>query len=177
MNAALEAKYLRLEQSRNHMLDELEGLDDGLLNTPPAEGKWSINQIVAHLVLTEKQTINYVQYKVTRQEELHDATFSNDIKSFLLKLALKSGRKYKAPASVATVPTTSSLPMLRSDWDQVRFKLEDVLSELPRELLNKCLFKHPHVGPLTIQQTLSFLQDHFSHHLRQVHHIKRDLLK
>lgn len=177
MNAALEAKYLRLEQSRNRLLDELEGLDHRLLNMLPAKDKWSINQIVAHLVLAEKQTISYVQHKVNQQEELRCATFSNELKSFLLKVALKSGKKYKAPESVATVPATSSLPVLRSDWDAVRFKLEDVLSELPRNLLDKCLFKHPHVGPLTMQQTLTFLQDHFNHHLRQVHRLKRGLLK
>ncbi|MBF9254984.1 DinB family protein [Pontibacter sp. 172403-2] len=177
MNAALEAKYLRLEQSRNLLLDELEGLGDNLLNTYPAAGKWSINQIIAHLVLAEKQTVNYVEHKIARQAELHSATLSNSIKSFLLTLALKSGRKYKAPESVATVPAISSLPVLRSEWDQVRFKLEDVLSELPQDLSNKCLFRHPHIGPLTMQQTLTFLQDHFNHHLRQVHHIKRNLLK
>ncbi|MFD2247674.1 DinB family protein [Pontibacter ruber] len=177
MNPRLEAKYLRLEKTRNRLLDELEGLEEGLLNTSPAEGKWSLNQVVAHLVLVDKLTTEYVERKVKQPEELPSASFSGIYKSILLKLVLKSGMKIQAPAVVATVPDKATLPSLRRQWDVVRFKLEDVLTEVPPSLLNKCVFKHPYAGYLTISQTLSFLQDHFDHHLTQVHHIKQMLLK
>ncbi|WP_347156630.1 DinB family protein [Pontibacter chitinilyticus] len=177
MNSVLEAKYLRLEQSRNRLLDELEGFDNELLNTSPAEGKWSLNQIVAHLVLVEQQIVKVVEHQINGQKELPSSTFFNEIRSVLLKLALKSGKKYKAPASVASVPQTAALADLRVAWDEVRFKLEDVLTDLPHSLLNKCLFQHPYAGPLTIQQTLTFLQDHFDHHLSQLHQLERSFLK
>ncbi|WP_242918192.1 DinB family protein [Pontibacter liquoris] len=176
MNPALEARYLHLEQTRNRLLDELEGLEEGLLNSAPAEGKWSVNQIIAHLLLTEKQTVYAVQHKVSQPDDLISNSIAREMQSLLLKLALLSGKKFKAPASVATVPATCSLAYLRADWDEVRFSLEDVLTALPVNLMDKCLFRHPYVGPLTIRQTLSFLQDHFDHHLRQIHTIKRALL-
>lgn len=177
MNLKLEAKYLRLEQSRNRLLDELEVLDENLLNTPAAEGKWSILQHIAHLLLIDKVTMSYVQHKLAQQDELLTASFSNALKSLLLKLALQSGKKYKAPPMVSNVPEHASLPALRQEWDDIRFKLEDVLTDIPNELLNKCLFKHPNAGPLTISQTLTFLQDHFDHHLRSIQQLKQQLVK
>ncbi|WP_299824525.1 DinB family protein [uncultured Pontibacter sp.] len=177
MNPKLEIKYLNLEKSRNLLLDELEGLDDELLNTPPAAGKWSINQIVYHMIQVEKVTAGYVNNKLQKQENLGNSSFANGFKAILLKLALRSGRKYKAPAMVAEVPETAALHKLRQQWDDTRFNLEDVLNEVPANLMDKCLFKHPYVGPLSINQTLSFLQDHFTHHERQIQQLKRSLVK
>ena len=177
MNPKLEIKYLSLEKSRNRLLDELEGLDDELLNTAPATDKWSINQIVYHLVESEKLTTSYIQSKLQKEETLGASGLSNTIKSLILKLALRSGRKYKAPAAVATVPDKVQLHKLRQQWDTNRYKLEDVLNEVPAHLMDKCLFKHPYVGPLSLTQTLGFLQDHFDHHERQIQQIRRSLLK
>lgn len=177
MNPKLEIKYLSLETSRNRLLDELEGLDDELLNTPPAAEKWSINQIVYHLVEVEKVTTGYISNKLQKEDSLASSGFSNNLKSLLLKLALRSGRKFKAPAVVAEVPESIRLHKLRQQWDTTRYKLEDVLNEVPAHLMDKCLFKHPYVGPLSITQTLSFLQDHFNHHERQIQQIKKNLMK
>ena len=177
MNPKLEMKYLSLEKSRNRLLDELEGLDDELLNLPPAAGKWSINQIIYHLIEVEKVTTGYVNNKLQKQENLGASSFSNSFKSMLLKLALRSGRKYKAPAVVANVPETGMLHKLRQQWDDTRFKLEDVLNEITPQHMDKCLFKHPFVGPLSINQTLAFLQDHFEHHERQIQQLKRSLVR
>ncbi|WP_439882411.1 DinB family protein [Pontibacter sp. MBLB2868] len=177
MDPKLEMKYLRLEKSRNRLLDELEGLDDELLNLTSADGKWTINQTICHLIQVDQLTTSYVKNKVAKRENLHPSSISNGFKSLLLKLALKSGKKYKAPEAVAQVPATSSFDKLRKQWDEVRFTMEDVLTEIPEDLLDKCLFKHPYVGPLSISQTLSFLQDHFDHHLRQIHQLKLKLVR
>ncbi|WP_114778975.1 DinB family protein [Botryobacter ruber] len=176
MNLKLEARYLQLEKSRNKLLNELSKLDDTLLNTAPEPGKWSINQIVAHLVLTDEVTVNYIQRKMQQPEKLQTSTLTNTIKSLLLKFVLKSWIKFKAPAVVAAVPETASLPALSKQWDSIRFRLEDVLTELPEAALDKCPFKHPAAGPLTILQTLTFLQDHFHHHQQQIQQLKKRLL-
>ncbi|MEJ8802699.1 DinB family protein [Pontibacter sp. H249] len=176
MNPKLEIKYLSLEKSRNQLLDELDGFDDELLNTAPAEGKWSINQIICHLIEVEKLTIGYINHKLQKQEDLGASCFSNTFKAILLKLALRSGKKYKAPAVVATVPDTANLSKLRHQWDDTRFKLEDLLNDITPGHMDKCLFKHPVVGPLSINQTLGFLNDHFTHHERQIQQLKRSLV-
>ncbi|MHC2990775.1 hypothetical protein OB13_03960 [Pontibacter sp. HJ8] len=177
MNPQLEAQYLKLEETRNQLLDDLEGLDDEFLNTPPAAGKWAVNQIIAHLIQVEQLTNSYIQRKVQKQETLGDASIAHTFRSLLLKLALHSGMKFKAPDAVAAVPDRSSLSALRSQWDNSRYHLEDTLTELPRELLDKCLFRHPYAGPLSITQTMSFLQDHFHHHARQISQIRHQLIK
>ena len=177
MDPKLEFKYLRLEKTRNRLLDELEGLDDEILNVPAADGKWSINQIISHLINTEHLTASYIQNKLKNNEDLGSSSFSNTYKSFVLKLALKSGKKFKAPASVAEVPDSSSFFDLRRQWDEARFTLEDILTDIPNDMLDKCLFKHPYVGPLSVCQTLAFLQDHFDHHLSQIHQLKVRLVR
>lgn len=177
MNPQLEVQYLKLEESRNQLLNDLEGLDEELLNTAPAEGKWSVNQIIAHLIQVEQLTNSYIQRKIQTQEPLEFSSIRHTFRSLLLKLALNSGMKFKAPESVANVPATSNLSSLRTQWDTSRYHLEDTLTELPRELMNKCLFKHPYAGPLSIIQTMSFLQDHFNHHARQISQLRQHLLK
>ncbi|WP_276496149.1 DinB family protein [Pontibacter litorisediminis] len=164
MNPKLEDKYLRLEELRNRLLDELAGLDDAQLNKAPAPEKWSINQHVAHLVLVEERALDNVRYKLQRQEELQDVGLAQEAKLLLVKVALHSGRKFVAPPVVVSVPEVCHLPELRQQWDKVRFELEDELTSFPQPLLEKGVFKHPMIGYLTIGQALNFLQDHFIHH-------------
>ncbi|TXK44885.1 DinB family protein [Pontibacter qinzhouensis] len=175
MNLLLEVKYLKLEKSRNRLLDALEQVDPVILNTKIAEDKWSIAQIVAHLVLVEEFTLSYMQRKLEEPEKLPAASLKNYLKSLLLKLALKSKLKFKAPPRVADVPDKVCLQSLRRQWNGVRYTFEDLLTDLPPELLDKCLFKHPYVGPLSVTQCLTFLQDHFDHHAAQIKHLKQAL--
>ncbi|MFT2008793.1 DinB family protein [Pontibacter sp. 13R65] len=175
MNLILEAKYLQLEKSRNKLLDELEHIEPVILNTPCVEEKWSMAQIVAHLVLVEEFTLSYMHRKLQEPDQLENASLSHSLKSLLLKVALKTNLKFKAPPRVAEVPEQVCLQTIRSKWDTIRFKLEDLLTDLTPELLEKCLFKHPYVGPLTASQCLSFLQDHFDHHAAQIKHLKQAL--
>lgn len=176
MNPSLESQYLKLEESRNRLIGELEGLDEELLNRPAATGKWSINQIVAHLIQVEQLTNSYIQRKV-QEKELESASLAHSIKSILLRVALHSGMKFKAPAAVAKVPAYASLNSLRIQWDAARYQLEDTLTELPSDQLGKCLFRHPYAGMLTINQTLDFLQDHFTHHARQIARLRQQWLQ
>jgi hypothetical protein len=175
MNPKLEVKYLYLEKSRNKLLNDLQGIDDTLLNTCPAEGKWSIGQIAAHLLQVEQLTIGYIQNKLSKEEELHTTSIKNMVSSVILKVALNSGMKFKAPKVAASVPDVVSLDKVRTQWDETRYKLEDLLTEIPPAMLDKCLFRHPYAGMLNASQTLTFLQDHFNHHLHQINHLKQQL--
>jgi uncharacterized damage-inducible protein DinB len=176
MHPYLESRYLKLEETRNRMLDELQGLDEELLNQPGAAGKWSINQIVAHMIQVEQLTNAYIQRKV-QSEGLQTSCLTNSVRAFMLRLALHSGLKFKAPAVVATVPEQAHLPALRKQWDNARYQFEDTLTEMPRQLMEKCVFRHPYAGMLTITQTLDFLQDHFSHHARQITRLRQQLMQ
>lgn len=175
MNPYLEARYLKLEETRNRLLDELEGLDEELLNRPAAEGKWSINQIIAHLVQSEQLTNSYLQRKM-REESHETAGLSHVVRSLLLRVALNTGMKFKAPEAAAHMPAHAALSSLRNQWDAARYQLEDTLTELPQDMLGKCIFRHPYAGMLTMPQTLTFLQDHFSHHARQIARLRQQWL-
>ena len=177
MNPKLEAQYLKLEETRNQLLDELEGLDESLLNLPPAEGKWSVNQIIAHLIQVEQLTNSSVQRKVQQQDSLETSSVRHAFRSLLVKLVLNSGVKIKAPAAVANVPERATLAALRTQWDASRYNLEDTLTEIPQELMSKCLFRHPYAGPLSITQAMTFLQDHFNHHARQITQLRQHLIR
>ncbi|WP_237586841.1 DinB family protein [Pontibacter russatus] len=72
----------------------MEGVDDDLLNTPQAGGKWSIAQHIAHSLLVAKKAMQYVQHKLAQQDNLRPVALSHPIRSLLLKLALHSGKRY-----------------------------------------------------------------------------------
>ncbi|WP_101446969.1 DinB family protein [Pontibacter ramchanderi] len=172
MNPLLESRYLKLEESRNRLIGELEGLEEELLNRSAAAGKWSINQIVAHVIQVEQLTNSYIQRKV-QEQELESATLAHSLRSLLLRIALHSGMKFKAPAVVSKVPPYVNLNSLRIQWDATRYALEDTLTALPQQQLDKCVFRHPYAGMLNIYQTLDFLHDHFSHHARQIARLRQ----
>lgn len=176
MNPTLESRYLKLEETRNRLLDELEGLDEELLNHPAAPGKWSINQIVAHMIQVEQLTNSYIQRKI-QTEDLPASCLTNALRALLLRVALHSGMKFKAPAAVAGVPEQALLPSLRVQWDNARYQFEDTLTEMPPQLMDRCVFRHPYAGMLSISQTLDFLQDHFSHHARQITRLRQQLMR
>ena len=173
MSAELQKQFERLEDQRAALFSSVEGLDEGALNQPPAEGKWSIIQVLSHLTLAEKASLAGIRKKITDRADLRKAGLAGWSKSVLLRLVLRLPLRFKAPARSATVPEHQDLETTRSQWDEVRAGWRETIHSFPPELSDQGIFRHPVVGLMSLAQALRFIEDHVGHHAKQIDRIAR----
>lgn len=161
------SKYLILEENRMELYDLLEKLDEKQLNYRPVEDKWSIVQIVFHLVKAEQLSLISINKEI-KNPGSSNAGLSAFFRSSLLKYSLMSPLKFKAPAILGNMPKEYDINELKTKWLVVRDKLKKTLGEVNHEQGKKYLFEHPYAGKFNIYQTMDFLVQHFNHHYRQI---------
>jgi uncharacterized damage-inducible protein DinB len=76
MNSKLNRLFISLEEDRVRLLTSLRGIStDKLLQAP--EGKWSIQQILAHLIAAEKLSIMYLRKKMLGIKEENTPVYAS----------------------------------------------------------------------------------------------------
>lgn len=160
----------RYNQLINKLFAEVESLGDDILNRKPANGGWSALQTIHHLILTEELSLAYLKKKLGFNPELEPAGFGERWRGFLLWFSLSVPIKFKAPKNVGddNLPDRSTRAEARARWQKIRADWTDFLSQMPDNLLNKAIYKHPRVGRLGWPQTMAFLEVHFKRHLKQI---------
>lgn len=172
MKNKLENKLTRLYESRQKLLSKLEKFTSEQLNHQPDNKEWSIAQVLHHLYLVERLSLNYMTEKSSEIDELSRTGFKERWRSFLLKLALKLPLKFKAPSTVKeSIPDRVDIEKLKTDWETTYKEFKTFIAEFPTSAYHAKIFRHPRVGKINIFQTLSFIQDHFDHHLPQINRL------
>lgn len=174
MNTSLHQLFLTLEEQRQGLLNSIQGLSSQELDQHP-EGKWSIAQVLSHLIASEQLSVNYLNKKILGVKEVADTGFKEELKMIVVILSQRLPfLKFKAP-NVVTEKTTSyhSFEQLNEAWVKARTELKDVLSRFKDDELKRKVYKHPYAGMLNIEQALVFFREHIIHHTPQV----KNLLK
>jgi len=175
MEKKLQLRYSKLEDSRSVLLKKLESIDQEKLNLQPQQDKWSIIQVANHLIEAEHKSIKYISKKLTKQDNLEATGPGAMIKSFILKLILRSPLRIKAPEVISQSPENNNFDQVEHRWNQTRKDLGHLLDCFTEESLRKSVFRHPFAGKMTICQTLDVFQEHFDHHLKQFERIKKEI--
>ncbi|HUO85721.1 MAG TPA: DinB family protein [Thermoanaerobaculia bacterium] len=164
----LMKRFERLEAGRLDLIRALREADPPALVSSPEADRWSALQIVAHLISAEKQSLGYLQKKMSDPVALPEAGMGATFRSLVLALALVSPLKFKAPKGVDKIPPHQDLDDLVGRWDAIRAEWRVRIEDFPPELERKAVFRHPRAGRLTLAQTLGFLDGHVQHHRRQI---------
>jgi len=169
MNQSIEKRFQQIEQQRIFLLTTLREISLEELTYQPAPGKWSLMQILAHLVTAEKMSLAYLQKKILGIDDAADTGWKEDLRIGLLKISQRLPLKFKAPGRVVeSTPAYTSFDQLRSDWNNVRAQLADTLERFPENRLKRKVYKHPFAGMLNITQMLIFFREHITHHQPQI---------
>lgn len=168
MNKKIEDKLNLLEDTRYKMLKVLSRVDMKKLDTPPAQGKWSVAQIIYHLNKAESNSVIYVGKKMHDLQNLKKTGLIEAFKLWLVKLAFVLPFKYKAPSVLGDMPGNVEYNTIVTEWGETRKRLKELVASLPEDMLSKNVFKQPTAGRLNIYQMLDFMQAHFNRHLKQV---------
>lgn len=168
VNSQLQQQFHTLEKQRESIISWIRPLSEAQLRHHQP-GKWSIAQIISHLIASEQLSVNYLNKKIRAINELGNTTWADDIKMNLLILSQRVPLRYKAPKVVVEhTELLDQAQALSSRWDQTRIELRTLLEKFQDDQLRKKVFRHPVAGRLNILQTIRFFQEHIIHHTPQI---------
>lgn len=169
MNSSLETVFEKLERQRSQILNRVKDLPEQKFTTAPP-GKWSIAQILMHLLASERLSVAYMTKKSLGIDSLKNSGLKQSLLSVLLKISQRiPALKFKAPKVVVeNTPAALSLEALISEWDKSRANLKQLLESIPERHLRKLIYKHPIAGMLNVRQAVKFMYEHVHHHSPQI---------
>ncbi len=166
MSQKLLDRYDRYCQNTLANLKELDKYSTENLQKEHITGKWTLIQLIDHLVSIEKGVYMYMTKK-SADPALKNVKFKNKFYHFLTKLVLKSGKKVKAPPVVPDPSNEKDLATLLTELEKTRSRTRTFIAEWPAEKHKNLIFRHPFAGMFTLSQTIEFLADHWNHHRPQ----------
>jgi hypothetical protein len=168
MNTQNEKIFTQLEAKKQRLFNELASYSQETLLLPEKKGAWSVLECLHHLYITEWGTYTYIRKKTQKPELIPTTTTSAALKLLALRYTFGTPIKFKAPAVLPKTPADATLDSVNKDWSEVRMSLSALMHELPEDLQEKGIFKHPLAGRINMTQTLDFINFHFDRHERQV---------
>ncbi|MFZ6014156.1 MAG: DinB family protein [Bacteroidota bacterium] len=168
MNPELQSLFSRLEHERQKLMAEVSRVsaERYAMNT---RGKWSIGQILTHMLTVERLSLTYMKKKALGIDQLKNSGWLEWLKLAFLKVSQRLPIKYSAPKVVVQhTPETLSPNDLEAQWSAFRQELKAFLESIEEKNLRKKIYKHATVGRFDVFQALAFLREHYHHHLPQI---------
>jgi uncharacterized damage-inducible protein DinB len=168
MNKKLQSLYDKAESDRKKILEIITSVPEKKLFHQP-NNKWSISQILTHIILSERISLQYMRKKSLGISDLTYSGWWEEIKSALLTLSQRIPFKYKAPQIPAiNAPSNLSLAEIKNQWSTVRDELKVFLTGIEDKDVGKKIYKHPLAGRLNVIHAVSFMKEHVNHHWYQI---------
>ena len=169
MLADIQETFKSLGKKYGKLLQHLNSLSDDVLYFKAQTDKWSIVEVIEHLVMVEQNTLG----------QLTGATSATT-----LDPQDRSAKNYHIVIKVMTrdipvdVPDESmephghfSLEELLGRWDDIRQKTRAYVNGINPEEADNLVYRHPFAGPLDMAETLRFIDVHFDNHMRHIDRI------
>lgn len=169
MGGKLENALQAFDESRCALLNDLESLSAETLVARPLPGKWSILEIVEHLVLAEREVLQNLPEPsgIIERKRTLKAHFTYP----MVMMVLKYGIPVKVPSRGMIPRGTSSLAALRRQWDESQQWLRSYVGGLDRQGAERAIFQHPVAGPLNVAQAVHMGRLHVATHARQINRL------
>lgn len=168
MNSTLQTLFQSLEQQRTHLLQEIKSSSADALNKSRHD-KWSISQIVGHLVQAERMSVAYMTKKINAIKEVDNTGLWGELKLLVFIASQRLPLRYKAPKNLGEKPPSyADFATLEKDWNESRQALNQFLETIPDWGLNKMIYRHPVMGRCNVVHALKFFREHIIHHHPQI---------
>lgn len=168
---AIKAWEIAWREIHNH----ISSLDQEQLLQIPVDGSWTIQQIIQHLNLSERLSLQYVFRKTSSPGELRRAGVASYLRLQLLHISLASPIRFKAPALVSNsrLPDGETFTETLSQLLITHAELIALAKSVNSHLAKKEVFKHPMAGKLPLAGMFWFFTWHVRHHQRQIKRVLR----
>ena len=132
-------KLKDFDLTTNKLLDDLSRVSDEKLKQE-ADGGWSILQVLSHLNAAESASLGYMRKKLQAGDNMGTIGLINQLKMVVIKIALKSSLKWKAPSYISNPASPSSLVEMREQWMNTRKEIENFVSEYPDNYIKNLVY-------------------------------------
>jgi uncharacterized damage-inducible protein DinB len=153
----------QLTETRDEVLNSINGLSDEELNKAPDTDSWSIAQVIHHLQQIESYFLS-----------LMDAALQGPSEEVKEKnLSYLTDRSHKAKSPIEPSSEFKTKEELISRLNHSREKVVSLLGKTNPDILGEKSLSHPAFGKLSVKQTLEFIAGHEKRHLAQIEEIKQ----
>jgi uncharacterized damage-inducible protein DinB len=168
LNKSLLKQFDKLEIQRANLLKLISSLSGEQLNAHP-EGKWSIAQILSHIIASEHLSVRYINKKILGINESPPTGLKEEAVMILLAVSQRFPFRFRAPKVVVENTTPyQSVEQLKDAWEKGRMEMLEILSRFQEDQLKRKVYKHPIAGMLNIRQAVQFFHEHITHHTPQI---------
>ena len=175
MNNSLLREWNKLEHLRLAIIALVVDLDQRNFQTSSG-GKWSLGQILIHIVTSEKLALHYMRKKSLGINAVQNSGFIEPIKLTVLRISQRLPIKYNVPKSIhEKTPAPPCKEELLKSWEETRQELKSFLESIEEKNIHKKIFKHPIVGMLNVIQGVAFLREHLLHHKPQIIKLTKEI--
>lgn len=168
-----ERRLQACNATRLALLEEMEHVDPGTLAARPIAGKWSILEIIEHLVLAERAVFRQLPDPLRLVEARRGV--GHRVRYLLVMLVLKSGIRVRVPSPTMVPRGDRNLAELRRLWDENQDWVQSCIVRLGPDVARRAVCDHPTAGPLTVEQAILMGQVHVDGHVRQIRALQRVL--
>lgn len=176
MHSKLHALFDKLEAQRSQMEMPLRQLRGDQFNEHPFAGKWSVQELLGHIIASERLSVEYLKKKTLAKATAKNTWLWHDLKLVVLQISQRMPFKFKAPKTIVQRTQVYRDPVaLLADWALVRGELRQILEGFDEPDLMKKIFRHVYAGRLNIQHAVKFLYEHIAHHKPQLDRLLKNL--
>ncbi|MGH1435258.1 MAG: DinB family protein [Lewinella sp.] len=171
MRAAILDQLAVMDKELDQLFTELDHYSSEQLNRSPAPESWSVTQVLNHLLLSEKYSLQYCEKKLSFEPNLPKAGLAAAARALFVNWYLFLPLKVKAPALISTsaLPKEDDLANIKTQYQTQRQLLRAFLEQLEESYLDREVYKHPFAGRLSFPGMFSFMTAHFRHHRKQIY--------
>jgi hypothetical protein len=162
----IQQQYDSLKLKLEALLQLIDSQTDEVLSFKAGPDKWSIVEVVEHLVIAEEGLLKQLSTNIP------DSTLDPEAKTpekhqTVIKV-MERDIEVDVPHESLEPHGHIALEDLLIQWNEIREKLPGLLAEIKPEKKDDPVFQHPYGGPLDIADTLQFFEVHFDNHMRHI---------
>ncbi|MEP6717648.1 MAG: DinB family protein [bacterium] len=171
----------RLDKVHEKLTATVAPLDEGRFKRQPADGGWSVEQILQHLCLVEERVIKDLEKAVSRPPR--KVSF---VRRFV-PTSIVSSRLVRVKAPQAVNPENKAGPEeviavpgkdeAIANYNRARNDLKKLCEIHGDDRFRKIVFKHPFLGEIDGVATVSFVGYHEQRHYKQIREVLRKLAR
>jgi hypothetical protein len=160
----------RLDSVREKLLRIVSPLEPALYSRRPAQGEWSVAEIVHHLALVEDRVIKELEGAIARPPQ-RVGFLRRLIPTSIVSLRLI---RVKAPKAVKPLDAPARETGIEN-LERTRATLKKLCGSHGNERFRQLIFKHPFLGNIDGVATVSFIGYHEQRHYKQIREVLKKL--
>lgn len=160
----------RLDAGHERLISAVSSLEPNVYSERPAEGEWSVAEIVHHLCLVEDRVTKELEAAIAR-EPRRVGVFRRLIPTSIVSLR---AIRVKAPKAMNPLDAPGRDVAIES-FDRIRSSLKTLCATHGEERFRNLVFKHPFLGEIDGVATVSFVGYHELRHYKQMREVLRKI--